>query len=336
MSTIGEERAFNPRLQVTSIDDYVTLMNSLNLPNPKMMDVAVPANMHIGLAQKIVADRGWALSAEDAKGMLQEPDIALVDLREDQERKRDGVIPGSVHVTYPDMRGKPASGRVVAAARALFRQALDLLLLLRLAIRHGGAGGASRGVRRLPPYPWRLAGLEKRRRPAGEIVRPYAASAGQRAALRSTPRFADRRSSRMPMSSGSASQEHRPSALRARGRVRTVVKYRPRDRQTPAGISRPVHLRCDRTGAVLLSNNRKCRKAPSSPSPLRSSIAPTGCHPLAMRGREATPRHRGPEIRMRLTANAPSERARLTRTATTGPRCVQRGPHSRSPSEASG
>jgi sulfur dioxygenase len=104
VSTIGEERAFNPRLQVTSIEDYVTLMDSLNLPNPKMMDVAVPANMHTGLAQKIVADRGWALSAEDAKAMLQEPDIALVDLREDHERTRDGEIPGSVHVTYPDMR----------------------------------------------------------------------------------------------------------------------------------------------------------------------------------------------------------------------------------------
>ena len=68
VSTIGEERAFNPRLQVTSIDDYVTLMNSLNLPNPKMMDVAVPANMHIGLAQKIVADRGWALTRGRRQG----------------------------------------------------------------------------------------------------------------------------------------------------------------------------------------------------------------------------------------------------------------------------
>ena len=77
MSTIGEERAFNPRLQVTSIDDYVELMDNLNLPNPKMMDVAVPANMRIGLAQKIVADRGWALSAEDAKAMLRDQDIAL-------------------------------------------------------------------------------------------------------------------------------------------------------------------------------------------------------------------------------------------------------------------
>src|SRR5689334_5866233 len=58
VSTIGEERAFNPRLQVKSVEDYVELMNNLKLPNPKMMDVAVPANMRSGLAQKIVADRG--------------------------------------------------------------------------------------------------------------------------------------------------------------------------------------------------------------------------------------------------------------------------------------
>jgi len=119
VSTIGEERAFNPRLQVTSIDDYVMLMDNLKLPNPKMMDVAVPANMHIGLAQKIVADRCWALSADDAKAMLQEPDIALVDLREDHERTRDGVIPGSVHVTYPDMRASlQADGLLQQLARA--------------------------------------------------------------------------------------------------------------------------------------------------------------------------------------------------------------------------
>src|SRR5690242_10708715 len=49
VSTIGEERAFNPRLQVKSIDEYVDLMNNLHLPNPKMMDVAVPANLRVGL-----------------------------------------------------------------------------------------------------------------------------------------------------------------------------------------------------------------------------------------------------------------------------------------------
>ena len=55
VSTIGEEKAFNPRLQVKSVDEYVELMNNLNLPNPKMMDVAVPANLRIGLAQSEVA-----------------------------------------------------------------------------------------------------------------------------------------------------------------------------------------------------------------------------------------------------------------------------------------
>src|SRR5246127_5666713 len=37
VSTIGEEKAFNPRLQVKSVDEYVDLMNNLKLPNPKMM-----------------------------------------------------------------------------------------------------------------------------------------------------------------------------------------------------------------------------------------------------------------------------------------------------------
>ena len=50
VSTIGEERAHNPRLQVSSEREYVELMQSLNLPNPKQMDVAVPANLACGLA----------------------------------------------------------------------------------------------------------------------------------------------------------------------------------------------------------------------------------------------------------------------------------------------
>ena len=44
-STIENERNNNPRLQVNSIDQYTEIMNNLNLGNPKMMDVAVPANL---------------------------------------------------------------------------------------------------------------------------------------------------------------------------------------------------------------------------------------------------------------------------------------------------
>lgn len=47
-TTIGEEKAHNPRLQVKDVAAYVELMNNLKLPNPKMMDVAVPANRACG------------------------------------------------------------------------------------------------------------------------------------------------------------------------------------------------------------------------------------------------------------------------------------------------
>ena len=106
VSTIGEERAFNPRLQVKSVQEYVELMNSLNLPNPKLMDVAVPTNMRVGLAQNLVADKGWALSAEQVRSLLEQQNIALIDLREDRERKKQGIISGSLHVAYPRLEAE--------------------------------------------------------------------------------------------------------------------------------------------------------------------------------------------------------------------------------------
>lgn len=48
VSSIGEEKAHNPRLQVGNMAEYVAIMNNLNLPNPAMMDVAVPANRACG------------------------------------------------------------------------------------------------------------------------------------------------------------------------------------------------------------------------------------------------------------------------------------------------
>lgn len=48
-STIAEERQHNPRLQVTDEAAYVALMANLRLPNPKLMDVAVPANQACGV-----------------------------------------------------------------------------------------------------------------------------------------------------------------------------------------------------------------------------------------------------------------------------------------------
>ena len=50
-STIGSEKNNNPRLQVSSKEEYVEIMDNLNLANPKMMDIAVPANLQ-GLTLK--------------------------------------------------------------------------------------------------------------------------------------------------------------------------------------------------------------------------------------------------------------------------------------------
>ena len=44
-STIETERNNNPRLQVSSKEEYAEIMQKLKLANPKMMDVAVPANV---------------------------------------------------------------------------------------------------------------------------------------------------------------------------------------------------------------------------------------------------------------------------------------------------
>src|ERR1700719_4929613 len=81
VSTIGEEKRFNPRLQVRSVDEYVELMGNLHLPNPKLMDVVLPANMHVGLHQDDLARQGLALSPREGIDSLGRPDILLVDLR---------------------------------------------------------------------------------------------------------------------------------------------------------------------------------------------------------------------------------------------------------------
>src|SRR5438132_12912217 len=101
VSTIGEEKAYNPRLQVKSVDEYVDLMSKLKLANPKMMDVAVPANMRQGLAQDEIARKGWAVTPAQALALVGKPDVALIDLRERSEREKHGVIPASLHAPYP-------------------------------------------------------------------------------------------------------------------------------------------------------------------------------------------------------------------------------------------
>jgi glyoxylase-like metal-dependent hydrolase (beta-lactamase superfamily II) len=47
-STIGNEKKFNPRLQVKNVDEYVELMSNLNLAKPELIDINVSRNIKLG------------------------------------------------------------------------------------------------------------------------------------------------------------------------------------------------------------------------------------------------------------------------------------------------
>ncbi len=47
-STIGDEKKFNPRLQVKSVDEYEDIMAKLNLAKPKLIESNVSRNIQLG------------------------------------------------------------------------------------------------------------------------------------------------------------------------------------------------------------------------------------------------------------------------------------------------
>ncbi len=48
VSTIRDEKKFNPRLQVKNVDEYIEIMSNLNLSKPNMMDSNVSKNIKLG------------------------------------------------------------------------------------------------------------------------------------------------------------------------------------------------------------------------------------------------------------------------------------------------
>ena len=99
VSTIEEEKKFNPRLQVKSKQEYIDIMNNLNLPDPKMMDVSVPSNLNLGIdinRQKITN----GLLAYEFKNELNLETCLLIDLREKNEIEKAGKIKNSKHIPF--------------------------------------------------------------------------------------------------------------------------------------------------------------------------------------------------------------------------------------------
>ena len=99
VSTIGEEKKFNPRLQVSSAEEYAQIMNNLVLENPKLMDVAVPTNKKMGMSLDQQKQLN-GLSVQEIKKIINDKNYLLIDVREDSEIKRQGSIDGSIQVSY--------------------------------------------------------------------------------------------------------------------------------------------------------------------------------------------------------------------------------------------
>ncbi len=74
-------------------------MNSLNLPNPKLMDIAVPQNKKHGVSVEIQMQSN-GINVQQLKTMIDQKVIKLIDVRENFEIQRDGSIENSIHVPY--------------------------------------------------------------------------------------------------------------------------------------------------------------------------------------------------------------------------------------------
>lgn len=90
VTTIGEEKRFNPRLAGKDEAAFVQIMSELALPPPKKINEAVPANQACGIQTGSYKD----VSPTDAHAMCTQ--VRLVDVREREEWTGDlGHIPNA-------------------------------------------------------------------------------------------------------------------------------------------------------------------------------------------------------------------------------------------------
>jgi sulfur dioxygenase len=163
-STIGAEKVGNARVTGRSLEEFVTLMGQLDLPKPKRLDEAVPANQRSGLAPVVRHDAGDAstplssgngskaqdkvLPAEGYAGDVspqlafdwwQAGEAILVDIRTDAERAWVGFIPGAIDLAWkqwPGMVMNPAYDEgILAAIQNGGNKGKKVLLLCRSGLR---------------------------------------------------------------------------------------------------------------------------------------------------------------------------------------------------------
>lgn len=143
VTTVAEERAFNPRLgDGIREQDFVGYMKNLGLPHPKRLAIAVPANLRCGRPEDPAATPrtpDWGPVIRTFAGVWQiEPDwvwrnldrLTLIDVREQEEVDASpmGTVPGSVVIPLSQLRSRteeiPRSRPVVCVCPAGARSAV--------------------------------------------------------------------------------------------------------------------------------------------------------------------------------------------------------------------
>jgi sulfur dioxygenase len=166
ISNIIQERTTNSRLAGKTREEFIEIMNNLNLPDPKLIDMAVPANRYCGIeeeqanqAAEATADNAgvirkkstaqeWVAEAKKqineidvvkAKDLIARGNIILLDVREENEFK-EGHIDNAILLprgvlefklgSVPELQNKAAP--VLAYCRTGGRSALAALTLQNL------------------------------------------------------------------------------------------------------------------------------------------------------------------------------------------------------------
>ena len=175
-------RAYNPRLQVRSVEEYVDADERPEAVQPED-DGRGGAGQHApGLAQEEVARRGWAVTAAEARRWSDSRDVALIDLREKRRAGAARLIPGALHAPYPDLQENIRAGRHAARARRRDRQALVFFCAFGERSAMAVQAAQDAGHRHRLPHPRRHGRLEEGGRSAGALTEcaPAAARCGWR------------------------------------------------------------------------------------------------------------------------------------------------------------
>ena len=144
-SSIGAEKRGNARLAGKSLEEFTSLMQALNLPRPRRIDEAVPANQQSGLRhdadgatlQTVRSAEGYAgnITPQLAWQWVQDSEGVIIDVRTDAEREWVGFVPEAVGLAWKQWPGMQLNTDFDAGLRKAVPTGKKALMLCRSGVR---------------------------------------------------------------------------------------------------------------------------------------------------------------------------------------------------------